>query len=256
MTTMNRMGEFTASCFPVRLFFLTLPFLFVSCTGDGATDEVPVATPAPSVVATTERPSPAATEVEVDAGALVADRVRERNRFGESVGVEVEEETSVVDLPGLTLYRAAPLIPDMLDEHCAVYQETVWCFQEALQNIVSRFRLGSDPGQLSDQEWLALVAFFTGRAPLADSDDLDTLDKYIPDAERAKISAPSVAPLESGGVQIAFFYEDFDVAAYPGGPLALWKREIVITDDNALSVDDTEVWRSPEDLWLTPVPDD
>jgi len=253
MKTVHRMGN---SGRISVLILLALAFLFASCMPESGTDEVPLTTVAPSPYAIAETPSPPATEVEVDAASLVEAWVRERNRFGESVEIELEEETSMIDLPGLTLYRATPLIPDMLDEHCAVYEETVWCFQEALQNIVSRFGLGSNPGQLSSQEWLALVTFFTGRVPLAGPDDLDRLDGYIPDDERAKISAPSVVPLESGGLQITFFYGEVDVAAYPDGPMALWKMEVIVTGDDAITLADREIWLSPEDLWLTPGPDD
>jgi len=81
--------------------FLALLFLFASCSSENATDESPVATSTPTQGATAEPPSPAAREAVVDAASLVDAWVRERNRFGDSVRIELEEETSLVNLPGV-----------------------------------------------------------------------------------------------------------------------------------------------------------
>lgn len=266
MTAAKRMSK---SRTLLLLSLLALAFLFVSCAPPRAADESPATTPAPSVDVTTEPQPTVATEAEADAtfaeagaasaqadaASLVDAWIRERNRYDESVRIEVEEETSVVTLPGLSLYRATPLIPDMLSSRCAVYDQTAWCSREALENIVSRLALGSEPGQLDDEEWLALVAFFTGADPLAGPHDLNRLDKYIPDDERAKISAPVIDRLEPGGIEITFYYEVVDIAAFPVGPLVLLKKEVAITGDNEVTIQDREVWVSPEDLWLTPDPE-
>lgn len=248
---------------------LALAFLFVSCAPQRAAHESPATTPSPSADATTE-PQPAettepevdaasaqagATSAQADAASLVEAWIRERNRYDESVRIEVEEETSVDTLPGLSLYRATPLIPDMLSSRCAVYDETVWCSAEALENIVSRLALGSEPGQLGDEEWLALVAFFTGADPLAGPHDLNRLDDYIPDDERAKISAPVIERLEPGGIEIAFYHEVVDIAAFPAGPLVLMKKEVAITNDNEVTIEDREIWVGAEEMELAPDPE-
>lgn len=236
------------------LWFLALLFLLASCGPQsspevGAQEESPATITAASPVASPEGPSPVATEGEspaqVTASSLVEARVRERGGYDQTVEIELREQTSVVTLPGLSLYVATPLVPDEGSAHCAVYGEEAWCSEEALPNIVRRFALGSDPEQLGDDEWLALVAFFSRTEPLAGANDLELIDSTIPDEDRARIEAPVVDRLESGETAITYFYETVSYDAYPDGPMALRRMDVVIRQDNTMTLEYTDVWSSP-----------
>lgn len=236
------------------LWFLSLLFLLASCGPQGSSEvsnqeESPAKITTSSPLASPESASPVATEGESPAQeaamSLVETKVREQGGYDKAAEIELREETSLDALPGLGLYAATPLVPDVGSSHCAVYGEEVWCAEEALPNVVRQFGLGSDPEQLSDEEWLALVAFFTQTEPLAGANDLELIDSAIPDDDKAKIKAPVIDRLESGETAITYFYETVSYDAYPDGPMALMKIDVAIRQDNTMTLERTEVWSSP-----------
>lgn len=235
----------------LSLSFLVVVLALISCARESSSDESPSTTAASSPDASAESTEPTATSPTLREGkgdgedvaqSLVEAHVRERGGYDESVTIELEQEPAVVFLPGLSLHEATPLVPDMLGSHCAAYGEEVWCSEEALQNIVREFSLGSNPDQLSDKEWLALVAFFTYTAPLEGPDDLELIDPYIPDGIRATISSPMIDRPASGGLEITFYQEEVAYDAYPAGPMALSRVDVVVADDNTMTVQDRDVW--------------
>lgn len=177
---------------------------------------------------------------------LVQADLQEREEYGGPFTIKIRREPSVVSLPGLSLYVATPQVPDAEDIHCAVYGEAVWYSEEALHNIVMQFSLGANPAQLSDETWLAMVAFFTYTEPLEGPDDLKLIDSYIPESELAKIESPSVNRLEAGGIELAFYYETVSYMLYPEGPMALWAVKLMVTNDNQITLQHRAEWLNPE----------
>jgi hypothetical protein len=236
------MKQTNTSAKPFYLSFLVVLFMFVSCTANNSNDEASAALVTPSPDVATESPSPAPTSVEISdediVMSLVEAKVRQITGYDESVTIEVEPTLGWL-LPGLTLYVATPLVVDELDYRCAVYGEEVWCSEEALPNIVRQFDLGSNPEQLSDQRWLALVAFFT-TTPLDGPDDLrGVMDRNIPDNERAKISPPVINRLKPAGIEITFYFEGGDLDLFF---LSLNVMDVTVTDDNEVTIQHREVW--------------
>ena len=235
------------------LILLMVMLVLAACTTENSIDEssdtvtlpATVNSPTSKAIIQTEIPSP--TEVENSseevAISLVQAKVRKTGGYNESETIEVYPETSVVTLPGLRLYVARVMIPDIPDDHCAVYGEEVWCFEEALRNIINQFGLGSDPGQLNDDEWLALISFFYA-TPLAGPDDLEMIDKYLPVTERAEISAPILNRLESGGIKISFYFESASYMDGPSGPMALNILDMTVTDKNETHFAYHETWNN------------
>ena len=242
---------------PRRIKFLSLLiFLLVlaACTTEKSIDEssdtvtlpATVISPTPKVSIQTATPFPSKVDDSSEEVAilLVQAKVRETGGYSESETIEVYPEPSVVTLPGLSLYVARVMIPDIPDDRCAVYDEEVWCFEEALRNIINQFGLGSDPGQLNDDEWLALISFFTYTTPLAGPDDLELIDTYISVTERAEISAPILNRLESGGIKISFYFESVSYMDGPSGPMALNILDMTVTDKNETHFTYHETWNN------------
>lgn len=242
---MNRISKFRGSPY---LLFLVIALLFVACAAnDGLGESIVTTTPTVTPEVTMEQATPVPTKVEnsdeVNVIPLVEDKVRERGRYSESVSVEVEEETSIVSLPGVSFYVATPMVVDSLDDHCVVLGEEVWCSQEALQKIIEKFSLGTDPEQLSDDEWLALITFFTYTTPLNNPDDLGSdAAKLIPDSEQEKISEPSIRRLESGGIEISFYFTVGDIMGF--GDMALNILEFSVAEENVMRLEHHEIWNN------------
>ena len=257
---LNPLPKFIAiiqATLPRRIKFLSLlifMLVLAACTTEKSIDEssdtvtLPstVNSPTPNLIiqTTTSFPSRVDNSSEEVAISLVQAKVRETGGYSESETIEVYPETSVVTLPGLSLYVARVMIPDMPDDRCAVYGEEFWCFEEALRNTINQFGLGSDPGQLNDDEWLALISFFTYTTPLAGPDDLEMIDTYIPVIERAEISAPILNRLESGGIKISFYFESASYMDGPSGPMALNILDMTVTDKNETHFAYHEIWNN------------
>lgn len=211
------------------------------------TEESPEVNASPSPEATVEPATPVPTEVEMSAEEiavpLVAAEVREIGRYDESVEVEVDQEPPVVSLPGLTFYSATAMVVDTLGERCVVFEEEAWCFKDALQNIVSQYSLGANPDQLSDDEWLDLLVFFT-TTPLTSPEDLGRDAEAMPENEQEKISPPVINRPESGGIDISFHFKVVDMMGY--GYLALHRMEFSVTPENVMTLENQEIWNNDE----------
>jgi len=211
------------------------------------TEETPESSASPSPEATAEPAPPLPTAVEISAEdiavSLVAAEVREIGRYDESVEVEVDQEPPVVSLPGLAFYSATPMVVDSLGERCVVFEEEAWCFKDALQSIISQYSLGANPDQLSDDEWLDLITFFT-TAPLTSPDDLGRDKDAMPESEREKINPPVINRPESGGIDISFHFKVVDMMGY--GYLALHSMEFSVTPDNVMTLENHEIWNNDE----------
>ncbi len=149
----------------------------------------------------------------------------------------------MISLPGLKMYSATPMVVDIPDDRCAIYGEEIWCFQEALQNIIKQFSLGSNPGQLSNDEWLGLIAFFTYTIPINGPEDLENIPSSLLDNERIMITEPQISRSEIGGIEISFYFEVIDYMGH--GDLSLNILDAVVTEDNLIFIEHREVWVSP-----------
>ena len=211
---------------------LVLALLFVACTANNVTDE------------SSDSVTPSMPEVAVEPAAilLVTAKVRQIGGYDESIRIEVEQEPLEVPLPGLSFYAATPMVVDSLDDRCAVYGEEAWCFQEALQNIISQFSLGTNPEQLNNDEWLTLLVFLTNTTPLTGPDALSADAQSMPDSERAQISEPIVRQLESGGIEVYFYYEAGDIMGF--GDASLNILNVTVSEDNVMQLEHREIWNN------------
>lgn len=211
------------------------------------TEESPEINASPSPEATAEPATPLPTEVEISAEdiavSLVAAEVREIDRYDESVEIEVDQEPPAVSLPGLSFYSATPMVVDSPGKRCVVFEGEAWCFKDALQNIVSQYSLGTNPDQLSDNEWLDLITFFT-TTPLTSPEDLGRDAEVMPESEQEKISPPVISRPESGGIVISFHFKVVDMMGY--GYLALHSMEFSVTPDNVMTLENHELWNNDE----------
>ncbi len=225
------------------LSFVILALMFAACTPTIDPDEssANITSPTPEVVI---EPAPTNEETRDEDIfiSLVEAQVREIEGYDESVEIEVNEETSLVSLPGLRLFAATPMVVDSLDIRCAAHGQQIWCSQGALENIVRQFSLGAHPEQLSDDEWLKLVSYFTYTAPLANVDELGSKAQFIPISDQEKISEPLITRHQSGGLAITFYFVGEDIMGF--GDVSLNVLEVLITEDDTFLLENLEIWNN------------
>ena len=154
--------------------------------------------------------------------------------------VDVQPRTSWL-FPDLKLYDVVVLIPDHMGHQCAVRNFDVWCDDAMLAHVVEAYDLGESPEQLTDAEWLELVAFLTRTEPLANSAAARHIAPYAPAAVMAEIASPRVSR-RAEGVEVVFFIERLVAMAYPSGPKELRRVEVLVSPKNVATLNVATVW--------------
>lgn len=173
----------------------------------------------------------------VGCGGSTLARVRAHARaHGQGLARDAElvvEPRETVPLAGLSRYAVWELLPDAAGMQCFAWEAQVACSNDStlLAQIVRSFRLGEQPEQLSDAEWIQLVRETQGLA-------LVVGDPYLPqppgvdDALFASLRPPTVHR-RPGSLRVEI---DFVRVAQPIGPLDLQHLSVEVDAANHVRV--------------------
>lgn len=158
---------------------------------------------------------------------LLRSTLQKKGGAWSSAKIEIKtDDLPRLPLPGLSLFRAWPMVPDALAESCFTLEGKAWCNEDdsALDRVVTAFDLAKQPRKLSPAEWVALVTFVHASHVLATPEDAKRTVSSAPESAVAKVTGPS-AKVEDSGVVVRFFTA---IIANDVGPVGIRECEVAI----------------------------
>ncbi len=158
---------------------------------------------------------------------LLRSTLKRRGAEWSDAQIEIKtDDVPCLPLPGLSLFRAWPMVPDALAESCFTFDGNAWCNDEesALDRVVTAFDLAKQPRKLSGAEWIGLVTFVHASRVLKSPDDAKRTVSSAPEAVASKVAPPS-ATIEDGRVVVRFFTA---IIANDVGPVGISECEVAI----------------------------